>query len=181
MLDFSRIAGFDWNEGNDRKSVAKHGVTKAEAEQMFLNEPLLVVGDTAHSAVEPRYHALGRSDAGRLLHATFTLRREGTLIRIISARSMTERKDCVMRKKAKTVPKFANEARERTYWESRDSSEHVDWNRAERARFPNLKPSTTAISLRLPMPLLERIKIEANKRDVPYQSLIKTWLAEKVG
>lgn len=86
-----------------------------------------------------------------------------------------------MAKRAKTVPKFTNEARERAFWENHDSAGHVDWSRAERARFPNLKPSTTAISLRLPLPLLERIKIEANKRDVPYQSLIKTWLAEKMG
>ena len=57
----------------------------------------------------------------------------------------------------------------------------MDWSRARRARFPNLKPSTTSISLHLPTALLERIKIEANKRDVPYQSLIKTWLAEKAG
>lgn len=91
MLDFGRIAGFDWDTGNDRKSVAKHGVTQAEAEQMFLNEPLLIVEDTAHSIAEPRYHALGRSDAGRLLHATFTLRRQGTLIRVISARSMSRK------------------------------------------------------------------------------------------
>lgn len=91
MRDFGRIAGFDWDDGNDRKSVAKHGVTQAEAEQMFLNEPLLIVEDAAHSAVEARYHALGRSDAGRLLHATFTLRRRGTLIRVISARSMSRK------------------------------------------------------------------------------------------
>lgn len=91
MLDFGRIAGFDWDTGNDRKSVAKHGVTQAEAEQMFLNEPLLIVEDTAHSIAEPRYHALGRSDAGRLLHATFTLRRQGTLIRVISSRSMSRK------------------------------------------------------------------------------------------
>lgn len=91
MLDFGRIAGFDWDTGNDRKSVEKHGVTQAEAEQMFLNEPLLIVEDTAHSIAEPRYHALGRSDAGRLLHATFALRRQGTLIRVISARSMSRK------------------------------------------------------------------------------------------
>ena len=65
--------------------------------------------------------------------------------------------------------------------ESHDSSGHVDWNKAERVRLPNLKPSTQSISLRLPIGLLERLKIEANKRDVPYQSLIKTWLAEKAG
>lgn len=78
----------------------------------------------------------------------------------------------------RTLPK--TEVAERTFWESQDSSDYVDWTKAERARFPNLKPSTTAISLRLPINLLEQIKVAANKRDVPYQSLIKMWLAEKV-
>jgi predicted DNA binding CopG/RHH family protein len=86
-----------------------------------------------------------------------------------------------MAKKLRPVPPFHNEAEERRFWESHDTTEYLDWSKAQRARFPNLKPSTTAISLRLPLTLLERIKIEANKRDVPYQSLIKTWLAEKVG
>lgn len=82
--------------------------------------------------------------------------------------------------KAKTpLPEFANEAEERAFWESHDSSAYLDWDAAERVGLPNLKPSSTAISLRLPVALLERIKIAANKRDVPYQSLIKAWLAEK--
>ncbi len=85
-----------------------------------------------------------------------------------------------MRKKLKPIPSFASEAEERRFWEGSDSTEYVDWSEAERVRFPNLKPSTTSISLRLPVSLLERIKIAANKRDVPYQSLIKTWLSEKV-
>ena len=85
-----------------------------------------------------------------------------------------------MRKRPEPVPTFASEAEERAWWEAHDSTAHVDWSKAERARFPNLKPSTTAISLRLPVSLLERIKTAANKRDVPYQSLIKMWLAEKV-
>ena len=84
-----------------------------------------------------------------------------------------------MRKKLKPIPRFRNEAKERTFWERRDSSDYVDWSKAERGRFPNLKPSTTSISLRLPLTLLDRIKIAANKRDVPYQSLIKMWLSEK--
>ncbi len=84
-----------------------------------------------------------------------------------------------MVRKPKRIPRFANEALERAFWESHDSAAYVDWSRAKAARFPNLKPSTTSISLRLPVALLERIKIVANKRDVPYQSLIKIWLAEK--
>jgi predicted DNA binding CopG/RHH family protein len=86
-----------------------------------------------------------------------------------------------MRKSPKPQPAFRSEAEERQFWESHDSSDYVDWSAAERVRLPNLKPSTRSISLRLPVSLLERLKIEANKRDVPYQSLIKTWLAEKAG
>ena len=80
----------------------------------------------------------------------------------------------------KAIPKFQNEAEERKFWESHDSTEYLDWSKATKTNLLNLKPSSTSISLRLPNGLLERIKIAANKRDVPYQSLIKTWLAEKV-
>jgi predicted DNA binding CopG/RHH family protein len=86
-----------------------------------------------------------------------------------------------MSKSVRQRPSFRDEAEERQFWESHDSSGYVDWSTAERVRLPNLKPSTRSISLRLPVSLLERLKIEANKRDVPYQSLIKTWLAEKAG
>ena len=81
----------------------------------------------------------------------------------------------------KKVPVFVDEAEERAYWERANSGADLDWSRAKRVRLPNLQPSTTAISLRLPVSLLEQIKIAAHKRDVPYQSLIKIWLAEKVG
>ena len=85
-----------------------------------------------------------------------------------------------MGKSSERVPTFESEAAERRFWESHDSTDHVDWSKAERVRLPNLRPSTTSISLRLPVSLLERIKVAAHKRDVPYQSLIKTWLAEKL-
>lgn len=85
-----------------------------------------------------------------------------------------------MSKKLKTVPKFKSEAEERKFWETHDTTDYFDWSKAEKARFPNLKLSTQSISIRLPVGLLERIKIEANKRDVPYQSLIKVWLDERV-
>ena len=80
----------------------------------------------------------------------------------------------------KPIPEFGSEAEERAFWETADSTEYLDWSKAEKVRFPNLKPSSTSISLRLPNALLERVKIAANKRDVPYQSLIKLWLAEKL-
>jgi predicted DNA binding CopG/RHH family protein len=85
-----------------------------------------------------------------------------------------------MRRKAEPIPVFESEAEERRFWGSHDSADHVNWSRAERVRLPNLKLSTTSISLRLPVSLLDRIKMAAHKRDVPYQSLIKTWLAEKL-
>jgi predicted DNA binding CopG/RHH family protein len=85
-----------------------------------------------------------------------------------------------MKPKLKKIPSFANEAEERRFWETHDSTDYVDWSKAQRARFPNLKLSTTAISLRLPQGTLDRIKIAANKRDMPYQSLIKYWLDEKL-
>jgi predicted DNA binding CopG/RHH family protein len=84
-----------------------------------------------------------------------------------------------MKRKHKNIPVFADEAQERAFWESHDSSDYLDWSKAGRIRLPNLRPSTKSISLRLPVSLLEQIKIAANKRDVPYQSLIKIWLAEK--
>ncbi len=80
----------------------------------------------------------------------------------------------------KPVPRFKDEAAERRFWETHDPADHVDWGAAERVVLPRLKPTATAISLRLPLRLLERIKVAANKRDVPYQLLIKTWLAEKL-
>ena len=82
--------------------------------------------------------------------------------------------------KIKKLPRFKSEAEEREFWEEHDSSEYLDWSKAESVAMPNLKPSTKSISLRLPEGLLENIKIEANKRDVPYQSLIKAWLAQDV-
>ncbi len=85
-----------------------------------------------------------------------------------------------MKAKIKTTPKFKTEAQERAFWERPDSTDHLDLSKMQRASFPNLKLTTQSISLRLPIGMLERIKIEANSRDVPYQSLIKVWLAEKL-
>ena len=85
-----------------------------------------------------------------------------------------------MSKRSRAIPKFKSEAEERRFWETHDSTEYFDSAKMVRARFPNLKPSTQSISLRLPLSLLEAIRIEANKRDVPYQSLIKVWLSEQL-
>ena len=80
----------------------------------------------------------------------------------------------------KPTPRFKTEAEERTFWETHDSTTYVDWSGAEKVVLPNLKPTTQSISLRLPLHLLNAIKVAANARDVPYQSLIKIWLQEKV-
>lgn len=85
-----------------------------------------------------------------------------------------------MTKHSKQIPTFATEVEERAFWESHDSADYVDWSQAKRAALPNLRPSTKTISLRLPQHLLNSIKIAANARDVPYQSLMKIWLQEKV-
>ena len=85
-----------------------------------------------------------------------------------------------MNKPVKTTPKFTSEAKERAFWETHDSSEYLDWSKAKKVTLPNLKPSTKTISLRLPQHLLDSIKVAANARDVPYQSLIKVWLQEKL-
>jgi predicted DNA binding CopG/RHH family protein len=80
----------------------------------------------------------------------------------------------------KPIPSFRGEQEEREFWERHDTTDYVDWARGQIVRFPNLKPTTTTISLRLPAPLLADLKALANKRDVPYQSLLKVFVAERV-
>ena len=86
-----------------------------------------------------------------------------------------------MPKPLKPTPKFRSQAAERKFRETHDTTPYLDWSTAQAGRFTNLKPSTKSSSLRLPVDLLERIKVEANRCDVPYQSLIKVWLSEKAG
>ena len=88
MIDWKQVKGFDWDAGNERKSLEKHAVSRFEAEQVFFNHPLLILVDKNHSQIEDRYHALGRTNNTRLLHIAFTLRTADTLIRVISARDM---------------------------------------------------------------------------------------------
>jgi predicted DNA binding CopG/RHH family protein len=84
------------------------------------------------------------------------------------------------RKSLQPIPRFESEDEEREFWATHDSVDHVDWSRAKPVSFPQLKPSTRTISLRLPESLLENLKVLANKRDVPYQSLLKIFLAERI-
>ena len=85
-----------------------------------------------------------------------------------------------MSKPLKAIPKFSSEAEEQAFWEAHDSSDYLDWSKAQRVVLANLKPTSKTISLRLPQHLLDSIKAAANSRDVPYQSLIKVWLQEKL-
>ncbi|AMQ87738.1 BrnT family toxin [Marinobacter sp. LQ44] len=95
MINWAQVTGFDWDEGNSRKNAEKHGANQSEAEEIFFNEPLLVLVDSKHSQTEARFHALGSTDDERLLHITFTLRQNGTLIRVISARDMHRKERAV--------------------------------------------------------------------------------------
>lgn len=88
MINWAQVTGFDWDEGNSRKNAEKHGVSQSQVEEIFFNEPLLVLEDSKHSQTEVRFHALGETDDERLLHITFTLRQDGMLVRVISARDM---------------------------------------------------------------------------------------------
>jgi len=97
MIALTKITGFNWDEGNTRKNE-KHGVSMAEAEQVFFNAPLLLLEDMKHSSREPRIHALGQADDGRLLHITFTLRNAGEKIRVISARNMHRKERAIYEK-----------------------------------------------------------------------------------
>ena len=91
MIDLSAVVGFQWDDGNAHKSQDKHDVSPAESEQVFFNQPLLLVEDVRHSSDESRFHAFGITDTARRLHITFTLRVGGALVRVISARDMSLR------------------------------------------------------------------------------------------
>jgi uncharacterized DUF497 family protein len=100
MLDLARIEGFEWDEGNERKSLEKHRVSQSEAEQVFFSSPLFLLEDVKHSQTEPRFQALGKTEAGRLLHVTFTTRVKEKRIRVISAREMHRKERRVYEEKS---------------------------------------------------------------------------------
>ena len=100
MIDFGLVEEFEWDAGNARKSADKHGVNQSEAEQVFFNTPLVVAEDARHSDTEARYHALGKTDAARRLHITFTLHAGGTKMRVISARDMSRKERLVYEQEA---------------------------------------------------------------------------------
>ncbi len=95
MIDFSRVTGFQWDRGNDRKNLLSHDVSQFEAEQVFADPRLLILEDIDHDQDEIRYNALGFIRTGRFLHVTFTTRNFDTVIRIISARDMDEQEEII--------------------------------------------------------------------------------------
>ncbi len=162
--------GFDWDEGNSDKNWILHQVSKNECEQVFFNAPIIVGDDKFHSQSELRWFLLGKTDNKRQLFIVFSIRDK--LIRVISARNMS--------KKASKIPVFKNEEEERAFWSENDSSEYVDWDASEKVAFSNLKPTTKTISLRLPEFIIDELKVLAHKKDVPYQSLIKIFLKDRI-
>ena len=128
-------------------------MTPEEAEELFLREPLVVRSDIRHSKPEKRYYALSSRSGGIFLTN-------------------------VMKKKA--IPEFQSEDAERKFWATADSTEYVDWSGGRRAKLVHLKPTLKTISLRLPASMIEDLKILANRKDVPYQSLLKVFLAERI-
>ena len=85
-----------------------------------------------------------------------------------------------VKRRMRKIPKFRNEDQERDFWASHDSTEFVEWRQVKRVKLPNLRPTTRTISIRLPESMIERLKVLANKRDVPYQSLLKMFVADKI-
>lgn len=175
--------GFEWDVGDVDKNRESHGVSNADCEQVFYQRPFLIAPDLEQSQDEPRYAALGRTADGRRLTIMFTIR--GTLIRVISARPMSRCERRVSKRKNKPrvrepVPEFRSEDEEREFWAEHDVVDYFDWESSVPGSFPALKPSTRTISLRLPKALLEDLKALANERDVPCQSLLKVYLAERV-
>jgi uncharacterized protein len=100
MPNLSQIVGFEWDDGNSLKSADKHAVSQTEAEQVFTDEQVLVADDARHSQDEERYNAMGRTNEGRLLHVTFTLREHRTKIRVISARDAGRKERRIYEQKA---------------------------------------------------------------------------------
>jgi uncharacterized DUF497 family protein len=171
--------GFDWDSENSEKNWERHQVTPQEAEDVFFHEPLIVRSDIRHTSKrEKRYYALGQTASGRRLFLAFTIRQDR--IRVISVRNMNRKESGGATTMKKQIPEFQSEAGERRFWATHDSTGFVEWQSAQTRKFTKLKPTLRTISLRLPVSMIEDLKILANKRDVPYQSLLKVFLAERL-
>ena len=170
--------GFDWDEYNSYKNWKKYLVTMDECEEIFFNQPLIVFNDIKHSKSKKRFYSLGKTDKKRKLFLAFTVRKN--LIRVISSKDMSKKEKNRYENYEKKIPKFKLEAEEKRFREKNDSSEYINWDKAELVILPKLKPTVKSISIRMPQIMLNQIKVIANKKDVPYQSFIKTILAERI-
>jgi uncharacterized DUF497 family protein len=152
-IEIEKCIGFDWDEGNILKNWEKHRVSASECEQIFFNRPLITAHDKKHSEEELRspFYSVYCS---RILDKGY-----------FSKKYESKRKGTVRKIMKKKIPKFKS---------------YVDWDRGNRLVLQKLKPSLKTISLRLPEPMLAELKLLANKRDVPYQSLLKIFLAERI-
>lgn len=160
--------------------ISSRNITQSRfaCEQLFFNLPFIAGSDEKHSKTENRFYALGQTDSDRLLFLIFTVRKEK--LRVISARDMNRKAGWFTKPMKKKSPQFKDEDEERKFWQTHDSTEYVDWKNADRLTLSNLKPSVKTISLRLPESMLEELKLLANNRDVPYQSLIKVFLSDRI-
>jgi len=175
MLILSAPIQFEWNKGNIDKNFIKHSVSNTECEEIFFDKNKIILKDLLHSGKELRFVILGKTKKGRLLFSIFTLRKNK--IRIISSRDINKKKLNYMKKELK-LKKFKSEDEERNFWSKIDLSEYFEIQDFEKVSFPNLKPTTRSISLRLPEYIIVQAKEKANQMNVPYQSLIKKYIAE---
>ncbi len=153
-----------------------------ECEEVFQDEKAQIFPDFRHSQREERKAVLGVTKQGKLLRISFTVRRKQ--IRVISARPIIEKNgNCMAKGKKKkefVVPAFKNEDDERDFWDKVDLSDYFDKSDMRPVMFPNLKPTSASVSIRIPQYLLMRVKGRANALDVPYQSLMKQYIARGV-
>ncbi len=176
MLDLPEVIGFDWDEGNLTKSKHKHRVEPAESEQVFNNNPVYFY-DEKHSQQEERYFAYGITNAG-----------VGCLLRLLcgiirSELSLLEikiKKSAAFMKKLKKIPRFKNEAEERAFWETHDSTEYIDTTHPITLRFPNLRTTISEVTLKLPALLVKDLKILAQEKEISYEKLLEGFLWEKL-
>ncbi len=179
-VDFKQLStlnGFEWDEGNSEKNWTKHRVARSECEEVFFNRPLVVAEDQEHSQDGSEILRVGPIRQGEKAFRGIHNPRRPDPCNFSPRHESDRERDSIMKKK---IPMFKSEDQERDFWSNQDSTAYLEWGKAKRLSFPNLKPSTKTISIRLPESMLDDLKMLANKRDVPYQSLLKVFLAERI-
>ena len=169
---------FEWDTENSGKNKRSHDVEDWECEEVFFDSSKDILKDKLYSELEGCYIFLGKTRQNRLLYLVFTVRNEK--VRVISASDVTKREEIELYEKTVKVPKFKNEDEERVFWSKVDLGEHFGPGDFERVSFPNLKPTTRPVSIRISVADLNRVKERANETNVPYQSLIKEYIHKGV-